>query len=87
MDTSDLDEQVLSSIFTACTNMRLKGAQIESYIELIVGFQGNVFSSNATVKHELTKACLNTVGTSSSNKVGTKVESVFLGSKHNLAKK
>lgn len=59
-------------------NMRLKGVQIESYIELIVGFHGNVFSSKVTLRQALIKACLNTIGTSSSKRVGTKLPSVFL---------
>lgn len=67
LDTSIFDD---SSIFTVCMNMRLNGVQMASYIELRVKCQGKGWSSETIAKHAFINACLNTVGASSSSKLG-----------------
>lgn len=57
--------------------------QIESYIDLSVGFQGNVLSSDAMARQASTSACLNMRGALSSNRVGTRVQSVLDGLSRN----
>lgn len=75
------------SLLANSINNFLSGPASESYSVAIEGFQGSLFSSDAIIKHALTKLILNRVGARLSKQEGNRLRNAFHGFSRNMATK